>query len=562
MDTLQKNQKDRIHLLKIEKDLSDLVKDGERHQNKFEPMSSYHRMLVHRVAAFFGMEHNVDSTGNSVVVNKTPNTRLPDFKFSEYLKENDLCSQEPKKSILKRESSSFDDATKDRKERSPDRRSGGLVSGTLGSGSLSSAKTRRSKSFEEREVQYEKARARIFESAVIKPVVNHESHPCNNSRYKSGRHIPNQMSNLSLNCHSSHIGSTGSENKGRNFSVSNSHAPHGMANCIVNCGSSNGQLSHHPNSIDMNLSNSGCALTPMSADHIRAPKSNVLSMNTVSSASPLCYIHPTLQPGGASSPSLRMSTPTVPGMGANSLQHQNSLESQVTNAIFTDRFNMSPMSLAQTIGLQNTYLNASNVQTAIGSPSQMDMIYQVGTPHQKSNLIFLGSQVPMDNSYQAMTVRSNNMQAIPQLQPMGAPIHSPPAHHPLPQLGQSPRVAKTSRHPSTPNPNLQSLSTSSNTQYPYALNVSLPYNSSQISGGPSFPFPATIQGTPTMPMYVNANGGSVLPGTSTISPHVMPGPRQLAPIPAPTQLPFPYQAPVYRPVPLFFLFNFQNKRGN
>lgn len=47
-----------------------------------------------------------------------------------------------------------------------------------------------------------------------------------------------------------------------------------------------------------------------------------------------------------------------------------------------------------------------------------------------------------------------------------------------------------------------------------------------------------------------------------MTPHVMPGPRQLAPVPAPTQLPFPYQAPVYRPVPLFFLFNFQNKRGN
>lgn len=65
-----------MHLLKIEKELSELVKDNDRQQHKFAPMSSYHRMLVHRVAAFFGMEHNVDNAGNSVVVNKTKTTHL------------------------------------------------------------------------------------------------------------------------------------------------------------------------------------------------------------------------------------------------------------------------------------------------------------------------------------------------------------------------------------------------------------------------------------------------------------------------------------------------------
>lgn len=33
-------------------------------------------MLVHRVAAFFGLDHNIDQTGTLVVVNKTPNTRM------------------------------------------------------------------------------------------------------------------------------------------------------------------------------------------------------------------------------------------------------------------------------------------------------------------------------------------------------------------------------------------------------------------------------------------------------------------------------------------------------
>lgn len=41
-------------------------------------MSSYNRMLIHRVAAWFGMEHNVDSAGQCVIVNTTKATRLPE----------------------------------------------------------------------------------------------------------------------------------------------------------------------------------------------------------------------------------------------------------------------------------------------------------------------------------------------------------------------------------------------------------------------------------------------------------------------------------------------------
>ena len=43
---------------------------------KFPQMSSYHRMLVHRVAAYFGMEHNVDQSGKSVIINRTGSTRM------------------------------------------------------------------------------------------------------------------------------------------------------------------------------------------------------------------------------------------------------------------------------------------------------------------------------------------------------------------------------------------------------------------------------------------------------------------------------------------------------
>jgi len=109
MDTLNRNQKDRILLLKIEQELVNLAKDNKRIHYKFPQMSSYQRMLVHRVAAYFGMDHNVDQTGNAVIVNRTKNTRLPDTKFRDHIREELLFPEEPRRSILKRDSSSFED---------------------------------------------------------------------------------------------------------------------------------------------------------------------------------------------------------------------------------------------------------------------------------------------------------------------------------------------------------------------------------------------------------------------------------------------------------------------
>jgi hypothetical protein len=44
-------------------------------------MSSYNRMLVHRTAAYFGMDHNVDSTQQCVIASVSKETRLPDVSF-------------------------------------------------------------------------------------------------------------------------------------------------------------------------------------------------------------------------------------------------------------------------------------------------------------------------------------------------------------------------------------------------------------------------------------------------------------------------------------------------
>lgn len=105
-------------------------------------------MLVHRCAAYFGMDHNIESSGKCVVVNKTKNTRIPEIPFKQHIKSDIVFSEEPRRSILKRDSNS----TEDYNFKSPDRQH--------------SFENRRSKSFEEREEEYEKVRRRIFSVEV------------------------------------------------------------------------------------------------------------------------------------------------------------------------------------------------------------------------------------------------------------------------------------------------------------------------------------------------------------------------------------------------------------
>nr|BAE23526.1 unnamed protein product [Mus musculus] len=76
INTLKNNSRDRMILLKMEQEMIDFIADSNNHYKKFPQMSSYQRMLVHRVAAYFGLDHNVDQTGKSVIINKTSSTRM------------------------------------------------------------------------------------------------------------------------------------------------------------------------------------------------------------------------------------------------------------------------------------------------------------------------------------------------------------------------------------------------------------------------------------------------------------------------------------------------------
>ncbi|KAJ6665432.1 hypothetical protein lerEdw1_003272 [Lerista edwardsae] len=141
VNTLKNNPRDRMMLLKLEQEILDFIGNNEIPRKKFPPMTSYHRMLLHRVAAYFGLEHNVDQSGKSVIVNKTSNTRIPDQKFCEHIKD-EKSEDFQKRYILKRENSSLDKDDNQMRIRLKD--------------------DRRSKSIEEREEEYQRARERIF----------------------------------------------------------------------------------------------------------------------------------------------------------------------------------------------------------------------------------------------------------------------------------------------------------------------------------------------------------------------------------------------------------------
>ncbi|XP_054033340.1 R3H domain-containing protein 2 isoform X2 [Dryobates pubescens] len=135
VNTLKKNPRDRMMLLKLEQEILEFISDNNNQFKKFPQMTSYHRMLLHRVAAYFGMDHNVDQTGKAVIINKTSSTRIPEQRFSEHIKD-EKSADFPQRFILKR-----DDASMDR----DDNQDG-----------------RRSKSIEEREEEYQRVRERIF----------------------------------------------------------------------------------------------------------------------------------------------------------------------------------------------------------------------------------------------------------------------------------------------------------------------------------------------------------------------------------------------------------------
>ncbi|ULT99794.1 hypothetical protein L3Y34_000821 [Caenorhabditis briggsae] len=86
--TLHKSEEDRKQILEFEQELKDLVMDESVQSKKFELPSSYHRMLLHRCAALFGLDHNVTNKLTEIVVNKSERTKIPEENFADFIRHN------------------------------------------------------------------------------------------------------------------------------------------------------------------------------------------------------------------------------------------------------------------------------------------------------------------------------------------------------------------------------------------------------------------------------------------------------------------------------------------
>ncbi|XP_072582464.1 cAMP-regulated phosphoprotein 21 isoform X4 [Vulpes vulpes] len=306
INTLKNNSRDRMILLKMEQEIIDFIGDNNNHYKKFPQMSSYQRMLVHRVAAYFGLDHNVDQTGKSVIINKTSNTRIPEQRFCEHLKD-EKGEESQKRFILKRDNSSIDKEDNQQNRMHPFR------------------DDRRSKSIEEREEEYQRVRERIFahdsvcsqESLFVENRLLEDSNICNETYKKrqlfrgnrdgSGRTSGSRQSSseneLKWSDHQRAWSSTDSDSSNRNLKPTMTKTASFGGITVLTRGDSTsstrstGKLSKAGSESNSSTGSSG------SLPRTHAPLQSTPLAASVAAGSPSCVPYPESGAGGQAAPS-------------------------------------------------------------------------------------------------------------------------------------------------------------------------------------------------------------------------------------------------------------------
>ncbi|CAN8298151.1 unnamed protein product [Cochlearia groenlandica] len=145
------NPRHRLTILRMELDIQKFFQSPDQQQFEFLPLpTSYLRLVAHRVAQHYGLfttvldSGDLDGSGNRILVNKTVESRYPYVCLSEIPVKQPEINGRPQ---------GFKIAIKPR----PKKGSGGVGSG-------SGAEKNLLRSVEERKEEYERARARIFNS--------------------------------------------------------------------------------------------------------------------------------------------------------------------------------------------------------------------------------------------------------------------------------------------------------------------------------------------------------------------------------------------------------------
>ncbi|XP_060164027.1 cAMP-regulated phosphoprotein 21 isoform X3 [Globicephala melas] len=520
INTLKNNSRDRMILLKMEQEIIDFIGDNNNHYKKFPQMSSYQRMLVHRVAAYFGLDHNVDQTGKSVIINKTSNTRIPEQRFCEHLKD-EKGEESQKRFILKRDNSSIDKEDTQQNRMHPFR------------------DDRRSKSIEEREEEYQRVRERIFahdsvcsqESLFVENRLLEDSNICSETykkrqlfrgnRDSSGRTSGSRQSSseneLKWSDHQRAWSSTDSDSSNRNLKPAMTKtASFGGITVLTRGDSTSSSRSTGK------LSKAGSSESSSSAG----------------SSGSLSRTHPPLQ-----------SSPLVSGVAATSpgcvTYPENGMGGQVAHS--STSYILLPLEAATGIPPGSILLNPHTGQPFV-NPDGTPAIYNPPTSQQPLRSAMVGQ--PQQQPQQQPSPRPQQQAQPPQTQMAGPLVtQSVQGLQASSQSVQYPAVSFASQHllPVSPTP-----------QFPMREDVTTQFgqmNLSRQSSGETPEPPAGPVYTPSLlpqptqqPSYVIASTGQQLPtgGFSGSGPPI--SQQVLQPPPSPqgfVQQPPPTQMPVY-----------------
>ncbi|XP_059878126.1 cAMP-regulated phosphoprotein 21 isoform X6 [Delphinus delphis] len=500
INTLKNNSRDRMILLKMEQEIIDFIGDNNNHYKKFPQMSSYQRMLVHRVAAYFGLDHNVDQTGKSVIINKTSNTRIPEQRFCEHLKD-EKGEESQKRFILKRDNSSIDKEDTQQNRMHPFR------------------DDRRSKSIEEREEEYQRVRERIFahdsvcsqESLFVENRGNRDS-----SGRTSGSRQSSSENELKWSDHQRAWSSTDSDSSNRNLKPAMTKTASFGGITVLTRGDS----------------------TSSSRSTGKLSKAGSESSSSAGSSGSLSRTHPPLQ-----------SSPLVSGVAATSpgcvTYPENGMGGQVAHS--STSYILLPLEAATGIPPGSILLNPHTGQPFV-NPDGTPAIYNPPTSQQPLRSAMVGQ--PQQQPQQQPSPRPQQQAQPPQTQMAGPLVtQSVQGLQASSQSVQYPAVSFASQHllPVSPTP-----------QFPMREDVTTQFgqmNLSRQSSGETPEPPAGPVYTPSLlpqptqqPSYVIASTGQQLPtgGFSASGPPI--SQQVLQPPPSPqgfVQQPPPTQMPVY-----------------
>ncbi|KAM9074550.1 cAMP-regulated phosphoprotein 21 isoform 12-T17 [Megaptera novaeangliae] len=520
INTLKNNSRDRMILLKMEQEIIDFIGDNNNHYKKFPQMSSYQRMLVHRVAAYFGLDHNVDQTGKSVIINKTSNTRIPEQRFCEHLKD-EKGEESQKRFILKRDNSSIDKEDTQQNRMHPFR------------------DDRRSKSIEEREEEYQRVRERIF---AHDSVCSQESLFVENSRLLEDSNICSETYKK-RQLFRGNRDSWGRTSGSRQSSSENElkWSDHQRAWSSTDSDSSNRNLKP---AMTKTASFGGITVltrgdsTSSSRSTGKLSKAGSESSSSAGSSGSLSRTHPPLQ-----------STPLVSGVAATSpgcvTYPENGMGGQVAHS--STSYILLPLEAATGIPPGSILLNPHTGQPFV-NPDGTPAIYNPPTSQQPLRSAMVGQ--PQQQPQQQPSPRPQQQAQPPQTQMAGPLVtQSVQGLQASSQSVQYPAVSFPSQHllPVSPTP-----------QFPMREDVTTQFgqmNLSRQSSGETPEPPAGPVYTPSLlpqptqqPSYVIASTGQQLPtgGFSGSGPPL--SQQVLQPPPSPqgfVQQPPPTQMPVY-----------------